>query len=124
MAVKTDWARVLKEVSAEATLAFHGHTPEPMLVKDQATGQVWEIPGGPCGFAWVVIKDARSSLVRYLKAEGIGRKSYYGGWSIPSWALVQEGGSQSFERKESAVAKAVEVLKSYGVDAIAESRLD
>lgn len=99
--------------------------PVPMTVTEadpitgQPRGKQWVVDDGPCGFAWVTIRPARGPLVSYLKAQGIGRNGYGGGWrvSIHEW-------NQSITRKEAHAHALAEVLRAAGVDAYADSRLD
>jgi len=74
---------------------------------------------GLCGFAWIKISPARGAFVNYLKANEIGRKSYYGGYDI--W--VKEF-AQSIDRKLAFAQAFASVLDKYGINAYAESRLD
>lgn len=51
---------------------------------------------GPCGFAWVNIRDARKGFARWAKQAGVGRHdSYEGGVTI--WVSAY---GQSMQRKE------------------------
>lgn len=74
---------------------------------------------GLCGFAWVNISPARGAFVNYLKARGIGGKSYYGGYDV--W--VNEFG-QSVDRKAAFAGAFAQVLNKYGINAYGQSRLD
>jgi hypothetical protein len=75
-----------------------------------------------CGFAWVTIRPATSSLARYLAKIGAGRKAYGGGlmvWnpgkSMSQSITVVEEGAQAF----------AQVLRErLGVDVRADSRMD
>lgn len=72
----TDFPKLLKEAFEEANAAAN------QLIKDNP--DQWY----PCGFAWVNIFPARGPLVKYLKENNIGRKSFSGGWDISNPAGV------------------------------------
>lgn len=76
---------------------------------------------GACGFAWVEIRPARGILAKTLKDTGKGDKGWNGGIHVwnPAKAPVQsvyilESGAQAYAN----------VLRFYGVNAYANSRLD
>lgn len=74
-----------------------------------------------CGFAWVVVREKGSTkLGRALKSVGF-RPEYGGGLSIwnPSGS-----GTQSITAKEDGAIAYANVLKQYGIEAHAASRLD
>ena len=74
-----------------------------------------------CGFAWVVVREKGSTkLGRALKSVGF-RPEYGGGLSIwnPSGS-----GTQSITAKEDGAIAYAAVLKQYGIEAHAASRLD
>jgi hypothetical protein len=102
--------------------------PVPMIVgtptttfgnKIDYTKPVYHVSEGVCGFAEVIVRPARGKFVSWLKKNHIGRKHYYGGWSI--W--VSEFG-QSLERKEAFARAFAKVLRDYGIEARMESRMD
>lgn len=76
----------------------------------------------PCGFAWVRIRPARGKMVNYMKSINVGRTDEYdGGYVIhnPSthttqWMDAKYDGAKAF----------AEVLRSYGIKAHAECRMD
>lgn len=100
--------------------------PTPMVVyeadglsnRPRPGAQVWTVNEGVCGFAWVNIK-ATTGFARWLKAEGIGHKSYYGGWDIWVWEF-----GQSMTRKAAYAAAFAKVLNDAGIVAHAQSRMD
>lgn len=65
------------------------------------------------------IKPARGKFVQWLKANGKGHKSYYGGYDV--W--VGEFG-QSMTRKEAYASAFTKVLREAGISAYAQSRMD
>lgn len=81
---------------------------------------------GACGFANIVISPARGKFITYLKAQGIGGKNYGGGYRISSYALSSQSGGwcQSIDVKENATEAAAEVMRSHGINAYCQSRMD
>ena len=78
------------------------------------------VEDGVCGFAWVNIRPARGPLVKWLKANNIGRTdSYAGGYTI--WC---GGYNQSMTRKAAWAYGVADVLTANGVTAYAHSRMD
>jgi len=76
--------------------------------------------GGPCGFAWVtVLEKGNTKLGRSLKEVGF-RKSYRGGLQL--WNRWWPG--QSVDAAEHGAVAYAAVLKQFGIDAYADSRLD
>lgn len=75
----------------------------------------------PCGFAWVRIRPARGAFVNWLKANDIGSAAYGGGYQI--WN-PSGNPTQSMEIKLAGAQAYAEVLRRYGVEAYAESRMD
>ena len=128
---KAIWAEACEAAEAAAL----AKVPTPMIVGSPTTPlgsdidpakQTWYVPSGMCGFAWVTIKPARGALVTYLKSQDVGSKGYYGGWQI--WCGRElsptAGATQSIEIKEAAAGAAAAVLRKYGIEAYAQSRLD
>jgi len=88
---------------------------------------IYHVAGGVCGFAWVKISPARGKLVTYLKKKGIGRRdTYSGGYSISSNDIYRPAGAliQSLEIAEATCRAAAESLRSDGINAYCESRMD
>ena len=85
----------------------------------------WDVPEGPCGFAWVVVRPGVCSFARWAKAnqaklgQSVG-KEYYGGMSV-YW--VSEF-NQSIQRKAAFAGAFAAVLCKAGIDAHAMSRMD
>jgi hypothetical protein len=102
-------------------------TPSPVVVVERANPldensaivDAEYVPGGLCGFAWVVIKPGSSDFARWLLRKGLARRREGGGIQI--WV---GGGGQSVECKEVYARAFAEVLRANGIDAYAESRLD
>ena len=82
---------------------------------------------GLCGFAWVTIRPARGKFVTFLKGIEIGRPGYYGGYEISTNVIERETGvnfGQSYERKMAAAEAFAATLQAWGINAVAEGRLD
>lgn len=134
MTKKEQAVLIWEEAKAAAEAAAQAAVPTPILVGSPTTPlgsdidftrQVWHVPQGLCGFAWVTIKPARGALVTLLKSLGIGYKGYYGGWQISAFDLsATAGATQSVEIKEAAVRAAAKVLSEHGVTCSSSSRLD
>lgn len=130
--VKPDWKAVYDLAHKAGLEAVDKATPTPMVVYEslglsdipKPGGKSWVVPSGLCGFAWIVITPATSSFVRFLKAKGIGRKHYYGGWSVWVPSLFPDARDQSVEYKEAYARAFASVLREHGIEAHAESRLD
>jgi hypothetical protein len=122
------------EASEAAEAAVKACRPQPIIVGSPSTPlgndvdpnqQTWYIEGGVCGYASVVIKPARGALVSLLKKRNVGRKSYYGGWDVASWEFAPSiRRDQSYERACAAAGAAAAVLRSYGINAGVDSRID
>jgi len=119
------WQAVWEEVQEAGSTAWTQAVPDAIVVTDEATGQQWHWSDGLCGFSWVIIKDGRSGLARFLRSKGIGHKHYYGGWAVPSWSIASvDRTSQSYQRKTALTEASLKVLEKHGVEATVESRLD
>ena len=126
---KRECARIYKEADAAGSAAAEAAVPTPMIVGTPTTPlgndidfkkQTYFVSEGVCGFAWVKIFPARGAFVTYLKKAGIGStNSYEGGYDI--WV---RGYGQSVTRKEAYAQAFAAVLKSYGINAYGQSRLD
>lgn len=130
---KADYARVWALAKAAGEEAARATTPEPIFVYEAHLddtpvkgGGKWVSPYGLCGFAWVTIRPATSGFVRWLKAQGIGSKAYYGGWQI--FAHPEHGRgtplTQSVEVKSAYARAMAQVLRDHGIPASASERLD
>jgi hypothetical protein len=126
------YRRVHEEAHAAGMRAGNAKVPTPMIV-GTARGFVgaaaneidhsqptYYVPSGVCGFAWVVIENGRSGYARWVKKNvSSSHKNYYGGWAV--W--VSEFG-QSMEQKEAYAHAYAAVLKSNGIAATPQSRMD
>jgi hypothetical protein len=123
---KRECARIYKEAYA-AGLQAGKEVGVPKFIVGDAIGLSNEIDyskktyvlEGLCGFAWVNISPARGAFVTYLKSINEGHKAYYGGYEF----FVHEFG-QSVDRKSAFAGAFAEVLRKYGINASAGSRLD
>jgi len=124
---------ILVEASEAAEAAVKACTPRAIIVGDaiglsneiDESKPTYYIEGGVCGFASVVIKPARGSIVAELKKRKIGSAHYGGGYSFSSWQLAPSiRRDQSYERAVAAARGAVDVLKKYGVNAYVDARID
>jgi hypothetical protein len=125
---------ILVEASEAAEAAVKACRPTPIIVGSPSTPlgndidptqQTWFVEGGVCGFASVVIKPARGKFVAELKKRGLGSSHYYGGYAVSSWEFAPSiRRDQSYERACAAAKGAVEALKSYGINAYVDSRID
>ena len=128
-----DAATLFATAHAAGNAAVQTATVTPMIVTqcqnplDDSSTPVRQyfVEDGVCGFASVVIKPARGKFVALLKKRGIGGAHYYGGYSVSSWEFAPSiRQDQSYERACAAARGAVEVLKSYGINAYVDSRID
>ena len=124
---------ILVEASEAAEAAVKACTPRAIIVGDaiglsneiDESKPTYYIEGGVCGFAFVVIKPARGSIVAELKKRKIGSAHYGGGYSFSSWQVAPSiRRDQSYERAVAAARGAVDVLKKYGVNAYVDARID
>jgi len=109
----------IRAIVAEANLAAARAAQEQL----SRQGTDWDA----CGFGWVNIYrhngrklDGRSKLAKTLSAAGV-RQDYTRAFSI--WNPGGYGG-QSITIKEAAARAAADVLRGYGFEAYAGSRLD
>ena len=125
---KTQAKRLFANALEAGIKAGNSANPTPMVVGTPTTflgndidydKKTYYVPDGVCGFAWVVIKPATSSLALRAKQLGLGHKEYGGGYSIS----VREHG-QSLERKEKHARAYAKVLSDAGVNAYSQSRID
>ena len=111
--------------------AGRGHRAEPMFVRNNDTGEQWQIDDGVCGFASVIVKPARGKFVKFMKkyfGEDVPRsqyeiamchKSYLGGLAIPCMKF-----GQSMEKKRAYCRAFANVLQDAGINAEVTSRMD
>jgi hypothetical protein len=88
----------------------------PMHIRSGDT--MHTIDGGPCGFAWVILKG-NTAFGRWLKKTGRASKAYGGGLQV--W--IHEHG-QSMARKEAHARAMAKVFQDSGIEAHAYSRMD
>lgn len=125
------WSQAFEvgEKKAKATV------PEPMIVgtpktffgnEIDETKKTYFVQGGVCGFGWVVIKPATGKFVKWLKAQNIGCKNYGGGYRVSAHPQFTKSSPlcQSLEINEAWASGFAEVLREYGIQAYAESRMD
>ncbi|WP_068317806.1 hypothetical protein [Polycladidibacter hongkongensis] len=74
-----------------------------------------------CGGAWVVIENARSPFVRFLKSQEIGERHFQGGWKV---SLCGGLTTQSRIVYEASCRAFVAVLKDHGIAAYVYSYAD
>ena len=84
---------------------------------ERQLGRDW----GLCGFAWIVVEDGRSPIVREMKRLGIGSKNHGKGWMV--WGPGNSRFQNVDVHAEAARAYAG-VLQKAGIVAHACSRLD
>jgi hypothetical protein len=125
--MKTEFQLWLDEANKAGEEAVKAIKPTPVVVQqhvnmlDDSSPVVkqWVVPDGVCGFAWVHIKPATTPFVRWLKRNGIGRRSYYGGWDIPIHSY-----NQSYEKKMAHANAMAKSLCEKGINAYGDGRLD
>lgn len=124
--------RVSHEALAKAT------PPRPMIVGTPTTPfgtdidyskQVWYEADGLCGFAWVVLSSGRSGFAKWIIETGKGYKHYQwgGGYKGVQFSVSGRGFAetrQSYELKMQLANAMAEYLRSVGIDAWADGRLD
>jgi hypothetical protein len=121
------WEKLYEAANSVGLRKGKEHKPQPMVIyrakgvfdNSPADDNRYVVEGGPCGFAWVTIKPATQSFVRWLKKNDIGRKSYYGGWDVP----INEHG-QSIERKIAHAKAMKDLLESANIKCYVGSRMD
>ena len=92
---------------------------ENPLNDDSKVVREYFINDGVCGFANVIVKPANCKFAKYLQAQGLGRKHYYGGLSMS----VRDF-NQSLQKKEAYAEAFAKVLNDNGITAYVESRMD
>lgn len=108
--------------------------PTPMVVQQHANQlddgspvvKEWYVPQGVCGFAWVTLHPATSSLAHWLKATVVRsdhhsdwRRAYQGG--LQMWVHL---GGQSMEIKQAYAGAFAKVFREAGYDCWPGSRMD
>jgi len=118
------WENVFAQARIAGALAGRAANPNPMLVQIDG-GKIYEVPGGPCGFAWVTVRPGNSPVANWLKKrftveDGTAWKPAYGG-GIQLWVWDFD---QSMVRKAAYARAYAETLKANGIAAVAGSRMD
>ena len=101
--------------SNAGNLAVKNCIPTPMYVGGYEEPEM----EGLCGFASVVIRDARTRFPKWLKKQGIGYLRACGGW-----AVFAEGYGQSYERAKAYADAFARVLRQNGVACEVHAALD
>ena len=114
-----NFAQLLARANREGYAKAEMITPPEMCVHDPATGKVYHVSEGACGFAWVTVKPANSSFGRWLIKNGHARKGYYGGAEI--WISAH---GQSMARKETHAYAMAQAFREAGFAAFSGSRMD
>jgi hypothetical protein len=104
---------------AKGIEAGNAALPTPMIVSDMAGNPIERVDGGACGFAWVNVRPGNSSFAKWLVANKLARRSYYGGVEI--WISAH---GQSWERKCAHAGAMAQAFRNAGIEANAGSRLD
>lgn len=134
------YSKIWAEARDAGLAAGAEHAPTPMIVgsprvpfldeRIDPTKKVWHVPEGVCGFAWVHLENGRSGFARWalnVKVNEYGHTLGNKAWEWGRYKGVDiwcgEFG-QSLERKEKWARAAAEVLRGYGIDASARSRMD
>jgi hypothetical protein len=122
----SDFGFIHRVADAAGRAAAEAATPVPMIVQQHANMlndrsavvREWRIPEGVCGFAWVWFKG-NTPWGRWAKKTGLASKGYPAGLQV--W--IGDYG-QSMTRKEAYARAYAKVLRDYGIDAYAQSRMD
>lgn len=115
---ETEMDLLIARADLAGTQAAMGITPRHMVVTGMQ-GQRYDVPEGPCGFAWVTLRPGTSRLARYMKKLGIADKAYGGGVQV--WVSAF---GQSIDRKEAYARAYAQVLQEAGIQASPGSRMD
>lgn len=123
---KVNFQAIYDEADRAGKAAAEAHTPTPMVVAQHANPlddsspvkQAWTVPQGACGFAWIWFKG-NTAWARWAKKQGLTMQGYPTGLQI--WVRDY---NQSIELKEKYAHAFAGVLKSHGITAYGQSRLD
>ena len=136
MVAVVEFEKVFAEASYAYQQAFDGNVPQAMVVGSPSSPfgndidpakPVYYVADGVCGFAWVWFLNGRGAFAKFMKENKGGRNSYYGkGYEVWSSYFERDDQkrSQSMSRKEAGCRAAVEVFRSYGIEAHVQSRMD
>lgn len=109
------WEVLYNFARNEAGKAAAKAVPTPLYI----TGYPEPFMEGLCGFAYVVVKDARRGFAKWLKDNNIGIHCYKGGWRISAPTP-----GQSYEKAKAYAETFAKILRQNGVSCYAEARLD
>lgn len=109
------WEELYNFACKEAMRVANEVIPTPMYI----SGYPEPIMSGKCGFAYVVVKDARKGFAKWLKNNKIGHQAYKGGWEISAGTH-----DQSFEKAKAYVETFEKILRQNGVECYSTSRFD
>lgn len=120
--------QLFDKAHAAGMAAGEAHKPVPMHVvqrenpfddNSKIVKAYAPVLDGVCGFGWINIRPGNSSFANWLRRQGKGHKSYYGGWDFS----VRHFG-QSYERKMAYAHAFAEILREAGIKAYANGRID
>ena len=124
-----DYAALFNRAHAAGMEAGNACVPVPMQVVQREnplddTSRVVKayapVMDGVCGFAYVIVRDARTAAAKaFVKHAGARVSSYHKGAVLSVWEF-----NQSLERKEKFATAYAAVLKQAGIDCYADSRMD
>ncbi len=116
------WKDIYERAHKAGINAAKECTPTPMIISGYSP--IFE---GACGFAWIVVKDARKGIGKWLKNNNIGYLNYKSGWAVPAEIDQIENVSWDFQSIEPKIAYAdafAKVLTSNGIECYTENQLD
>jgi hypothetical protein len=113
-----DFSGLWGQAVAAGNAAANALVPVPMNVRC-SSGQVYHVPDGVCGFAWINVRPGNSPFANWAKKQGLMRPAYGGG--VQFWVGDFD---QSMQRKEAFARAAANVLSEAGIKAYADSRMD
>lgn len=116
------WSAIYKRAHKAGKIAAKSIVPTPLKVQGFSTTFA-----GLCGFAWVIVPDARTGFARWLRKNEIGYPEAPSGQRV--YSNIEEkdlnyGDSQSIEPKEAYVKEFAKVLKANGIECSYGSKLD
>jgi hypothetical protein len=107
------WQAIFDLASTAADEAARRHVPKPMVVEGRT------YMDGECGYAYVVVADARRGFGRWLRVSGNGSKHYPRGYAVGA-----RGCGQSAERALAYCDAFARVLRRNGTSCQVKSYLD
>jgi len=111
------WIHEAEKAGKEAALEAAKHMKTYAIMQN---GVRIDIMRGLCGFAWVKIKNGKSSLARFMVKEKLADKGTYGGVEV--W--VGDFGQSVDMKAAYASAYARKLSELSGEEAFSQSRLD